>query len=492
MVYFKIKPGKKINTKSNSSLLNELATRMSYYSSVTDLYLPDPDIVLNKLGIGLDAYRELLSDAHVGACIESRKAGVKSLNWEITPNESAEQSEFIENIFNSLKIDSIINELLNAPLFGFQPIELMWRNIDGQIIPESIIGKPPEWFCFGNNNELRFKPEDSQEGEELPEGKFLAAVHDASYTNPYGTKILSKCYWPVTFKKGGLKFWAMFVERFSGAFAVGKYPRGAQKEEIDGLADMLENLVQSAVAAIPDDSSVEIIEAGGKGASSEIYKSYCEFLNTEISKAIVGQTLTTEIGSSGSYAAGKIHAEVRADIVASDARLVTDVFNQLIALICKYNFNLKDSLPTFNFWSEKDIDKNQAERDAILLNTEGFRFTKSYWQKTYGFDDKDIEIIQGYSPMPTFFSKKPSLSQPKDELDNLIDTMTIKDIENEMNGVLNPVIKLIQETDDYNVAMEKLVATYDTMTSDELASMLERAIFVAGVYARLKGEKENA
>jgi hypothetical protein len=35
------------------------------------------------------------------------------------------------------------------------------------------------------------------------------------------------CYWPLVFKKGGLKFWLAFTEKFGSAFSVGKLPRSA-------------------------------------------------------------------------------------------------------------------------------------------------------------------------------------------------------------------------------------------------------------------------
>ena len=80
---------------------------------------------------------------------------------------------------------------------------------------------------------------------------------------------------------------------------IGKHPRGAGKEETNPLADMLEDMVQDAIAVIPDDSSVEIQEAD-KTSSAEIYDKLIDKMNAEISKAILGQTLTNEMGNTGS------------------------------------------------------------------------------------------------------------------------------------------------------------------------------------------------
>ena len=61
-------------------------------------------------------------------------------------------------------------------------------------------------------------------------------------------------------------------------------------------------------------------------------------MNSEISKAILGQTPTTEIGSTGSYAAANTHMAVRQDIIDSDKKLVESVINQLIRWIYEINF----------------------------------------------------------------------------------------------------------------------------------------------------------
>ena len=42
---------------------------------------------------------------------------------------------------------------------------------------------------------------------------------------------------------------------------IGKHPRGGTRVETESLANMLEEMVQDAIAVIPDDSCVEIQEA---------------------------------------------------------------------------------------------------------------------------------------------------------------------------------------------------------------------------------------
>jgi phage gp29-like protein len=490
-----ITPDEFVPITMKSATGNEIATRVRYNGGYTDLYLPDPDVVLQKLGRGLEAYREILPDAHLTSVVSSRKSGVKSLFWKIDPGEAGQtEADLITDLFESLDLDNLIDEILDAPLFGYQPIELTWKKVGNYILPVKIMGKPPEWFIFDDDNQLRFRSTTNVYGEELPPGKFILATHGATYNNPYGKKLLSCCWWPVMFKKGGVKFWTQFIERFGGAFAIGKYPRGAKQGEIDELATSLSYLIQSAVAAVPDDSSVELIEAAGKSASSELHAGYCDFFNLEISKAIVGQTLTTEVGDGGSYAASKTHADVRQDIVDSDAKIVTRVFRELIKYIHLLNFS-GPKMPKFKFWSEESVDKDQAERDATLAGTGQVKFTKKYMQKTYGFEDDDIIVSETSNQPPPVeeppqeFAEQVQTEKPADEIDTLVASLDPEVLQKQMNGILKPVIELIEKGESFEEIMADLVKTYDGMSNEALVEMLERAFFVTEVWGRINGTR---
>ena len=132
--------------------------------------------------------------------------------------------------------------------------------------------------------------------------------------------------------------------------------------------------MQDAIAVIPDDSSVEIKEAS-KSSSAEIYEKLIDKMNSEISKAILGQTLTTEVGATGSYAAANTHMQVRQDIIDADKKLVESVINQLITWIYELNYPNAE-IPVFELYAPEDVDLTLAQRDKILSET-GVKFTNN-------------------------------------------------------------------------------------------------------------------
>ena len=374
-------------TPKKQDLIRVIASRanaIDYWSFMH--YLPNPDPVLKKMGKDISAYREILSDSHVGGCVRRRKAAIKGLEWRITPTGNEKTDEILTALFDRLPMSHIISQILDATLFGYQALEVMWESENGLLLPTAIVGKPQEWFVFDEENQLMLRTKDNRNGDLVPEKKFLLATQQADFLNPYGRADLAMCFWAATFKKGGFKFWLEFMEKYGSPWLVGKHPRQAQIHEIDELLDSMEKMLGTAVAAIPEDSSIDLKESASKGASSQVFDDFLRYCKSEIAIALLGQNQTTEAEANRASATAGL--EVTRDIRNDDARLVEGVFNQLLMWICELNFSV-DTLPTFELFEQESIDKLQAERDKILTEI-GVSFTEQYIHRTYGFEDGDI------------------------------------------------------------------------------------------------------
>ncbi|MBF0516368.1 MAG: DUF935 family protein [Nitrospirae bacterium] len=482
----------------------EIATRrgaIDFYAFAT--FLPNPDPVLRKLGRDIWAYNDLLVDAHVGACVKSRKAGVKSFNWGIDYGKAktTRQAKFIDGVISSLDVDRIISEILNAVLFGYQVLEVIWtRDSNGFIVPQDVLGKPQNWFVFDQENNLMLRTRANFNGVLVPDRKFLLVQYESTYQNPYGFPELSRCFWPVTFKKGSVKFWAIFAEKYGMPFIIGKLPRSAPDSDYEKLASRLDAMVQDAVAVIPDDSSVDIQSGLVKGgASSTLYVDLIDFLNNEISKAILGQTLTTQMGTTGSYSASQTHMEVRDDIVLSDKRLVERTFNTLITWITEINFSSGDA-PEFSLWADEDVDQALADRDKNLtasMALSGLQLTQKYYQKNYGLEDEDIQAgtapaapkggnQPGGNPPAAFAQAAADTFPDQTAIDNI--TLSPEQLQAQAEGVLKPIIEMIHNKASYNDILDSLAGMFPLMDTDGLVNMLTQAYFVDEMWGRLNSE----
>lgn len=481
-----------IELDDRKSLTAEIAPRSRSFDWMGIMgLLPDPDPVLAKLGQDITVYRQLLSDAHVWSCAQSRKSGTLSCEWEIRESATGgvrtnrKAHQLIEEMMGRLDVYQIITDMLDAPFYGMSPIEVIWTS-GNNWLPDRVVGKPPEWFAFDADNRPRFLSLDNMiDGEELPPMKFLFTKHHATYQNPYGERVLSRCFWPVTFKRGGFKFWAIFTEKYGMPWIIGKVPRQANDTERGLLLTRLVNMVQDAAAVINNDESVEITEAAGKTASAGIYEQLISVSNREISKAILGQTLTTELDQGGSFAATKEHMEVRADLVEQDKRMVSAAFNRLFSWVTELNF-AGAAPPEFAFYEEEDIQKDRSERDT-QLSSQRVRFTPKYYQRTYNLEEDDFYLADpgGIVPLEEKDKTTASFAEADENISASTDSITKKALSGaSMDELIKPAEDLLGRVDSLESFRDGLLNLYQHMDESTLADLMQNAMTLAELSGR--------
>jgi phage gp29-like protein len=477
-------------------LLSVIATNPIFGHQFLSAFLPNPDIVLQKLGKGVEVYEQLTYDPHIRSCMQSRNAGTLGLLWAINRGGvSTAQSIFIETIFKDLKLRKIIKEMLDATAYGFKPLEVLWKRFNNQIIPSTVLGKPPSWFVFDSNNLLQYKDMTSLKPVLPPSHKFILIQCGDSFDNPYGKGYLPTCWWPWTFKKGGMKFWVKFIEKYGIPWAYGKYPRGSQQDEIDSLFNDLDGMIQDGVIVTPDDCEVGTLNTIGTG-TSDLFQRLEHFCNTEISKAILSQTLTTEQGDTGSYAMSETHLQVRQEIVDSDKRMVEDAFNLLIHWMIDYNFDSVIDYPTFELYQEKDISKDKAIRDVALWGSGWVKPTQEYIDENYC--DKTGDMIVLESPIApaqatpavgatTPFTESLTMQPSVDSLK----TKATNDLTLAYQKMLEPVRVMIDKATTYEDIEKGLLEMYPNLDDSELQQIVTQATLISRVGGQVEVKENN-
>ncbi|GFM85403.1 hypothetical protein PSCICO_08020 [Pseudomonas cichorii] len=472
------------DAKRSPGLVNHVATRgRADIASMSGINLPNPDPILKAQGKDITAYRDLRSAALVGGNVRRRKSAVLALERGLKRGNAPTKVErFIRDWLTDLDLDRVIRELLDAPLYGYQPVELMWQPVGLFTVPEDLLGKPAEWFFYDQDNALRFRSKEAgKDGEICDPLRFVVARQDATYANPYGFPDLSMCFWPAIFMKGGLKFWVQFTEKYGSPWVIGKHPRGATDAETDLLLDSLEAMVQDAVAAIPDDSSVSIVEAAGKADSADVYRELLEYCRSEINVAMLGQNQTTEKESN--RASAMAGAEVTNDIRDGDAGIVAASFNAVIRRIVDINFGEAVVAPVYELWEQDEIDKTLAERDKNLTDS-GVKFTPAYWMRTYNLQEGDL-AQEVAAPAAEFAEPdfKPLVDQTA--LDQVIAALPVELLQEQAEQAIAPILEALQRGRTEVEALSLLAEVYPKMDDKGLQETLTRLMFVADMWGRL-------
>jgi phage gp29-like protein len=101
--------------------------------------------------------------------------------------------------------------------------------------------------------------------------------------------------------------------------------------------------------------------------------------NKELSKLILGQTMTTE--ESGAYAQAKIHLEVEKEIHYADKLFVKNILNEkLLPLLRKHG--MLQGKGKFGFLEAENIDK-KTRLDMDLRLAEKIVIDDEYFYETY-------------------------------------------------------------------------------------------------------------
>ncbi|HVB81411.1 MAG TPA: DUF935 domain-containing protein [Candidatus Binataceae bacterium] len=311
-------------------------------------------------------------DLHYLAVIGTRKQAIAGAELIVTPASEAAADQRAADLVRdftgggAFDLEGALYDILDAIGKGFSATEIIWDTTGREWIPKRLVWRDPRWFMFdwisgeellvrtlrdegplapgdmaANAPSKKAPPEaphyrgsrryaggavDARIGIQpltapLAPFKFIVHVAKAKAGLPVRGGIARAAGWAYLFKNYVLKDWMTFAEVFGQPLRLGKYNPGATEADKQALLSAVANIGTDAAAIIPESMLIEFVETRGAGGA-EVYERFCEYLDKQVSKAVLGQTLTTETPreGGGSRAAAQVHDAVRRDIMESDAR----------------------------------------------------------------------------------------------------------------------------------------------------------------------------
>jgi hypothetical protein len=334
------------------------------------------------------------SDDEVQQCLETRIDSLVGVDWRLEGGSEEVRLWLTEQL--QRHYDTIVTNAFAAKLYGYSVQERIYAERDGYIIVDRVSEKPFEWFVPRRDNTLWFRPKTfiviPQTRDEFmvdgiqvdTEFKFLLTKHRATWRNPRGVAILAYLFWPWFYRKATWQFWMQFLERSGQPLLVGSGNDPAQ------IATQLALAVQDAVVAVPKDSKVEAIGGNSKG---DAFNAAEDRLVRRIQKVLLGQTLTSDVGSGGkgARALGEVHNEVRQDKTVGDIKLVQPAVQNYIDALVALNFPSSRRV-VLVYSIDRGLETARANRDVAFVNSGNLEFTEQYYEREYGFRKGDIKV----------------------------------------------------------------------------------------------------
>ncbi|UIJ46935.1 DUF935 family protein [Sphingomonas cannabina] len=352
---------------------------------------PDPRIT-NAIDWGL--YDRVLLDDQVKSCMEQRIRGVVAREWNVVPGDdqdprSVAAADGLKKAIERVGWDRITEKKLYAVLFGYSVAELMWAPIDGQLAWSKIRVRHARRFRYDKDGRLRLLTRANMRGEILPDRKFWVTTSGGTDDDTtYGRGLAEWLYFPVLFKRNGVRFWNIFLDKFSVPTAKGTYPRGASRDDQMKLLAAVQAIATDSGFVVPEGMEVELLELAKNGAD---FGAACRYMDGAIAKIILSQTMTTDAGAAGLGSnQANVHEGVKDEVVIADADLLTDSFTGDAETggparwYTDFNFGTDVAAPRVVRVAEEEIDlKVSAETDEAISRL-GWTRTEESFRDVYG------------------------------------------------------------------------------------------------------------
>jgi len=299
-------------------------------------------------------------DAHLFAVANTRRLALTGRDWKVISAAdvqdgldralAAESAAYCREILAELEaLDEVLQHLSLAIGRNIAIAEIIWDAVNGELRPVDIVPVDFTRIVFDKFDRLRLlTAEQPQDGVELAPGKFIVHTPHSVSGHPQRGGLLRVTAMVYLAKNLALKDWMIFAEVFGMPVRVARYEPSATPEEKRELLTMLESLGSNAAGIFSRAVELQLLEAN-RGTAGPPYRDLVEFLNREMSKAWLGQTLTTDItGQSGSFAATQVHEVVRQDVAADDVRKEgRTIRRDLLRPLTRFRFGEDAPVPYF-------------------------------------------------------------------------------------------------------------------------------------------------
>lgn len=453
-------------------------------------------------------------DPHLFSQLQTRKNAVTGLDFEIIPfsddPRDKEIADFIEEQINGIEsLEDVETDLLDAIGKGFAVSEIMWGYDEGHVVVREIKSRHQKRFFWDSlDDSFKVRTKDAPEGILLPANKFIVHRYKARSGHTSRAGILRVVAWMYLFKNYDLKDWVSFAEVYGLPLRLGKYAPGASEADKVALMQALIQIGADAAGIIPDGTSIDFITTE-KTSSSDLYERLARYCDEQISKAILGQTLTSDSGG-GSYAQSKTHNDVRHDLTVADCKsLASTLRRDLIRPLCIFNFGEDKRVPHIRFDCEESEDLTQtATIIGTLVNEVGLRVPTSFIYKKFSIPEPEADeevaaprsTSAGLTGLPFKKEQNPAQIALKAGGDDGIGTQqhidklasaAVRHGAGSFKRAFGPVLKIIEKAESLEelrdmMEDDKAVAElYAAMDVSEVEELLQKVMLYADLEGRV-------
>ena len=330
----------------------------------------------------LNIYADVALDAHLTSVLTSRKINVLGKPFKLVDSVGKENPKLTKLLMRPW-FRQACDAALDSKFYGHSLIEFD-TPVDGQFHKVSLIERQ---YVFPEAGLVRTMPGMITGTDYRNDPQFAPWMLEIGGPRDLGLLLKAAPY--VIWKKNVLSAWADFTEMFGMPYrAISGDFDGTQMAEVN---KMMADMGQAAYGVFPAGAVVDFI-APSTG-NDKVFNAFVDRSNSELSKLVLGQTMTTDSGSSRSQ--GEVHERVADAYTRDDATWLSEWLNEeLLPFLLTHGYPLAGY--EFKFDDTESLSK--TEQFAIvsgIMEKSGYQVSRQYLVDTFGVELEAVVAAGG-------------------------------------------------------------------------------------------------
>ena len=440
---------------------------------------------------------------HYESVIGTRKRAVSGIEPMVeAASDDAEDKRIadeVRSLFEQCSWAALVEDMLDGLGKGWAALEILWETTAKEWRPRGFEWRDPRFFAWDweRGEDLLLLDDAHPAGMPLEPFKWICHKPRRKSGRPWRGGLARVGAWGYLITAYAVTDWARFTEVFGMPVRIGRYnPMTAEEGDIQTLLMALQNLGTDAAAAIPDTMRVDFLDgSGGSGRGHEVFGNLADWMNRQVSKAVLGQTMTTDSGSSRAQA--EVHDRVRQDLRTSDARQVAETLQRdLVRPFVALNFGVRDAYPVIRIPAPDPAARASLAgtvRDLVPL---GLRVPAAAIRSRLGLPEpEDRDEVIGARPaasaaahaLASALARDGGSASRREELGAALDDETAAEL-TDWQAVMDPVLDPVRRALAAAKTPDEFAAA---LASEELAGEMDSSRLVESL-ARLAFEARGA
>lgn len=438
-------------------------------------------------------------DLHYAAVLGTRKRSVTQLPITVEAAsdepEHVKHADFLRAWLREGVLDEALFDILDAIGKGFSVMEIEWLTEPGRIVPARLIARPQRWFDISREDGETILLREGASRLPLAPHKFLLHRHPQKSGILARSGLARLASWVWMYKSFTLRDWAIFAQNYGTPLRLGRYGPEASAADRQTLWEAVANIAGDCAAIIPKGMEIEFVQMAGLKEGTELYLKRADWLNREMSKAVLGQTTTTD-AVSGGHAVSQEHRLVQEDIERADGRMVSvTLTRQLAQPIIAFNFGPQAAYPRISIGRLDEVPIKDVVDAVHKLGPLGLRVEASELRDRLGLSEPapEAEVVGGASRAARSAGEPPlpapapqgmlrhllsrHVSAPEPDVTEALTERMARDAEGALAGLTEELRAAMAEATDMRDLAQRLAALQ--LDPEALAEAMGRGLALA-------------